>query len=114
MSQTAKKNYELLENTVRVMSYHLGDSFDNYYPSIEEIDDFLQDKQNSKGHYSANDISFLIWLTLPLMDLTPQQQEVEKRVESVLESIKNDRPVEDDEYDKEAMRNIFKKYHYNV
>lgn len=66
-----------IERNINLMEYKPGENYDDWYPSMDEIDLYLK-----KG--SKQDIMFLLWLLNPGMKLTEDQEMVRKQIRKKL------------------------------
>lgn len=98
----AAEKIDVMEESVKSLSYHLGDNLDNWYPSKSDIDKLLP--------LEEEDVAFLIWCMYPRFNLSDEQKEVKKYVQSILATeIKFDeKPLK--ELDKKEEASILKKY----
>lgn len=65
------------ENIIENMKYRANDDMDGWYPTFEEVKEYVTGK-------SRSDIMFLLWLTNPENKLSPEQNEVRKKILKML------------------------------
>lgn len=65
------------ENIIENMKYRANDDMDGWYPTFEEVKEYVTKK-------SRSDIMFLLWLTNPENKLSPEQNEVRKKILKML------------------------------
>lgn len=65
------------DDIIDKMNFKVADEYDNWYPTIDELEDRLNGK-------SKNDALFLMWLCNPAKKLTPEQNAVRKYATKML------------------------------
>lgn len=77
---------EAIEDAVQEMSYKLGDNYDTWYPTKEDVD-------RIRPVTTEEDLSFLLWCLHPARKLEADEENVRKYIRAVLaEEIEFDEP----------------------
>ena len=97
-----QQKIDQIDKEVRAMNYHLGNDFDPYYPSINDLDRLGEGKDAAHKQYSIDEIAFLLWIQYPLFELNADQEEVKDIAEDIVEDALDE--------DKNDLKDVFRKY----
>jgi len=76
MIRVSADRLDIMEETVKGLAYRLGDNYDSWFPSIEDIAKMRPIK--------ADDLPFLLWVMHPRKALSDDQKAVKNYIRSVL------------------------------
>lgn len=77
MAKFTEEQIEDIENIIDSMEYRVHNTMDSWYPTIEEVNQYVTGKGRS-------DVAFLMWLTSPELPLSPEQQKTKKEIFKLL------------------------------
>ena len=106
MLRVSADRLDIMEETVKGLAYRLGDNYDTWFPSIEDIAKMRPLK--------AEDLPFLLWVMYPRKALSDEQKAVKNYIRSILaEEVEFDTSAHDITSDQEAAA-ILQKFGYAV